>query len=92
MCPGCGQPVKVPFPEGVNAPVQYGPRFRGMLIYMQNQHFIPADRLSQMVSDLYGTPVSVATILNASARSYTNLESFKESLISLCKKELQIPP
>jgi len=82
ICPGCGQPVKAPFPEGVNAPVQYGPRFRGMLVYMQNQHFLPADRLSQMVSDLYGTSVSVATILNASARTYTNLESFEESLVS----------
>lgn len=82
ICPGCGQPVKAPFPEGVNAPVQYGPRFRGMLVYMQNQHFLPADRLSKMVSDLYGTSVSVATILNASARSYTNLAPFEESLVS----------
>jgi transposase len=49
---------------------------------MQNQHFLPADRLSKMVSDLYGTSVSVATILNASARSYTNLAPFEESLVS----------
>lgn len=81
-CPECGQSVKAPFPEGVNAPVQYGPRFRGMLVYMQNQHFLPADRLSKMVADLYGTSVSVATILNASARSYTNLASFEKSLVS----------
>ena len=82
ICPGCGQPVKAPFPEGVNAPVQYGPRFHGMLVYMQNQHFLPADRLSKMVSDLYGTSVSVATILNASTRSYNNLALFEESLVS----------
>ncbi len=82
ICPGCGQSVKAPFPEGVNAPVQYGPRFRAMLVYMQNQHFLPADRLSKMVFDLYGTSVSTATILNASARSYTNLAPFEESLVS----------
>ncbi|MCD6336987.1 MAG: IS66 family transposase [Candidatus Marinimicrobia bacterium] len=81
ICPKCGQIVKASFPEGVNAPVQYGPRFRGMLVYMQNQHFIPADRLSQLVSDLYGTSVSVATILNASTRSYNNLAHFEEDLI-----------
>ncbi|OEU65238.1 MAG: hypothetical protein BA863_01230 [Desulfovibrio sp. S3730MH75] len=81
ICPQCGQAVKALFPEGVNAPVQYGPRFRGMLVYMQNQHFIPADRLSQLVSDLYGTSVSVATILNASWRSYNKLAHFEESLI-----------
>ncbi|RLD42705.1 MAG: IS66 family transposase [Bacteroidetes bacterium] len=82
ICPQCGQSVKALFPEGVNAPVQYGPRFRGMLVYMQNQHFIPADRLSRLVSDLYGTPVSVATILKASSRSYNNLAHFEESLIN----------
>ena len=54
ICPGCGQSVKAPFPEGVNAPVQYGTRFLGMLVYMQNQHFLPADRLSKMVSIFTG--------------------------------------
>ena len=82
ICPGCGQTAKAPFPEGVNAPVQYGPRFRGMLVYMQNQQFIPADRLRRLVSDLYGTPVSVATILDASSRSYNNLAPFEESLVN----------
>ncbi len=82
ICPGCGQTAKAPFPEGVNAPVQYGPRFRGMLVYMQNQHFIPAERLSRLVTDLYGTPVSVATILDASSRSYNNLAPFEESLVN----------
>jgi transposase len=81
LCPHCGDLAKGQFPEGVNAPVQYGPRFRGMLVYMQNQQFIPADRLSKMVEDLYGTPVSAATVLAASARSYNELEGFEESLI-----------
>ena len=81
-CPQCGKITKAPFPEGVNAPVQYGPRFRGMLVYMQNQHFIPVDRLSQLVSDLYGISVSVATILDASTRSYNNLAHFEESLVA----------
>jgi len=82
ICPQCGQTAKAPFPEGVNAPIQYGSRFRGMLVYMQNQHYIPADRLSQMVFDLYGTSVSVATILDASRRSYNNIAPFEKSLIN----------
>jgi transposase len=53
-----------------------------MLVYMQNQHFIPADRLSQLVSDLYGASVSVATILDASARSYSNLAPFEKALFT----------
>lgn len=81
ICPTCGQTAKAPFPQEVNAPLQYGSRFRAMLVYMQNQHFIPADRLSQLVSDLYGTSVSVATILDASSRSYSNLAPFEEALV-----------
>jgi transposase len=80
-CSECGKTNKGQFPEGVNSSVQYGPRFRGMLVYMQNQHFMPADRLSQMVSDLYGTSVSVATILDASSRIYYNLASFEDDII-----------
>ena len=82
ICPDCGKIIKAEFPEGVNAPVQYGPRFRGILVYMQNQQLIPADRLKQMMSDLYGASVSVATILNASKRLYDNLDHFEESLVS----------
>lgn len=82
ICPDCGKVIKASFPEGVNAPVQYGPRLRGILVYMQNQQLIPADRIKQMMSDLYGAPVSVATILNASKRLYDNLEHFEESLVS----------
>ena len=82
-CPNCGKIVKAEFPDGVNAPVQYGPRVRGMLVYMQNQHFLPADRLKQLMSDLYGAPISVATILDASARCYKNLDNFEKTLIGV---------
>lgn len=82
ICPDCGKIIKASFPPGVNSPVQYGPGFRSLLVYMQNQQLIPADRLKQMMSDLYGAQVSVATILNASKRLYDNLDHFEESLVS----------
>jgi len=77
--------VKAEFPDLVNAPVQYGERFRALLVYMQNQQLIPANRISQMMADLFNAPVCEATILDASKKSYENLEPFeaavKESLI-----------
>jgi len=82
-CPKCGKINKGQFPEGVNSSVQYGSRFRGMLVYMQSQHFMPAGRLSQMVSDFYGTSVSVATILDASSRIYDNLAPFEEEIVDI---------
>ena len=82
ICPDCGKIIKASFPSGVNAPVQYGSRVRGILVYLQNQQLIPADRLKQMMSDLYGAQVSVGTILSSSKRLYDNLDPFEEVLIS----------
>ncbi|MCP3661230.1 MAG: IS66 family transposase [Gammaproteobacteria bacterium] len=79
-CPDCGQSVKAPFPEMVNAPVQYGPRFRGLLVYLHNQQLIPVNRVSQIMTDLYDAPVSEATVLNASKRSYENLDPFETAV------------
>jgi len=80
ICPDCGSPVKAPFPQGVNAPVQYGPGFRSLLVYLQNQQLLPVNRISQIMADLFNAPVSEATILDASGRSYENLASFEEAL------------
>jgi len=80
ICPDCGSPVKAPFPQGVNAPVQYGPGFRSLLVYLQNQQLLPVNRISQIMADLFNAPVSEAAILDASRRSYENLASFEEAL------------
>jgi transposase len=81
-CPDCGKLIKAPFPPDVNSPVQYGSRFRSLAAYMQNQQLIPVDRIKQMMADLYGASVSVATILDASKRLYDNLDYFEEALVS----------
>jgi transposase len=85
ICPDCGMQVKAEFPELLNAPVQYGERFRALLVYLNNQQLIPANRISQMMADLFNAPVCEATVLDASKRSYENLEPFevavKEALI-----------
>ncbi|GAG98527.1 unnamed protein product, partial [marine sediment metagenome] len=37
LCPKCGLSNSASFPENVNSPAQYGPRFRGLLAYLHNQ-------------------------------------------------------
>jgi hypothetical protein len=34
QCPRSGLTVKAAFPAGVEAPVQYGPHFRGLALYL----------------------------------------------------------
>ena len=43
-CPVSGALVTAAFPPQVNAPAQYGPRFRAQMVYFHEDHFIPYTR------------------------------------------------
>jgi transposase len=63
VCEHCKRRVVASFPEGVNAPVQYGERIKAMTVYLNHQRFIPADQLSDVFSDLFNVSISMATIV-----------------------------
>ena len=79
-CPHCGKEVRADFPEGVSAPVQYGPRFQSLMAYLNQQQLLPYDRLAQLCADLFGQPLSVATLAAANERVYHHLEPFARAL------------
>ncbi len=79
-CPHCGQSVRADFPAGVSAPVQYGPRFQSLMVYLNQQQLLPYDRLSQLCEDLFDQPLSVATLAAANERAYCQLEPFEEAV------------
>lgn len=60
----CGQA-----PEGVNAPVQYGPGAIATMVYMADQLFSSKARVAQAMSDLLGIPVSTGTVATAVTRA-----------------------
>lgn len=82
-CPVSGRRVTAAFPPQVNAPAQYGPRFRALMLYFNNQQFIPYHRLTQLCQDLYGQPLSQGTLVAGNERAFDNLESFEQTLQAL---------
>ncbi len=86
LCPVSGSVVTAAFPEGVNAPAQYGPRFKALMCYFNVQHFIPYARLTQICEDLYGQPLSEATIVAANQRAYDHLAPFERRVAQLLPK------
>lgn len=52
-CPACCQPVKAAFPEGITAPVQYGPRLKAQAVYLNQYQLIPWARTCEALADLY---------------------------------------
>jgi transposase len=79
-CPHCGQRVRAPLPAGLNAPVQYGPRFASLMVYLNQQQLIPYERLAQLCDDLFGQPLSTATLAAANERVYGQLAPFAAAL------------
>jgi len=74
QCPISGLRVKAAFPCGVEAPVQYGPHFRGLTLYLFNQQLLPFERLRQTALDLFGQPLSLGTLTQTNERAYQTLD------------------
>lgn len=86
-CPHCGKTVRAAFPDSITAPVQYGPRYLSLLVYLHHQQLLPANRISQLCHDLYGQPVSEALLFQASQKCYQQLEKFENLLIHQLEQE-----
>lgn len=80
LCPCCGEISKGSFPENVISYTQYGDRIQALAVYFSHQHFLPADRLSQMFSDIFGVEISPGTCANIDRRLFENLEPFEAGL------------
>jgi transposase len=68
-CPNCEIVTWASFPAEVTAPVQYGARICSFVVYLLNYHFLPEDRLAELVSDLFGLAMVPATIARMNAAS-----------------------
>jgi transposase len=81
QCPLSGLRVKAPFPSGVEAPVQYGPHFRGFTLYLFNQQLLPFDRLRQTCLDLFGQSLSLDTLTQTNHRAYQTLDPVETAIV-----------
>src|SRR5258708_39316336 len=64
-CPVCGQLNRGEFPADVTQPTQYGPRFRAQMVLFNVYHFIPLERMAEIISELYGQDISDGTVFAA---------------------------
>ncbi|MGK5095112.1 IS66 family transposase [Deltaproteobacteria bacterium TL4] len=81
ICPCCDHTNKAIFPEGVNQPVQYGPRLRSFASYFNQYHFIALDRTCQVMEDLFGQKIAQGTLLKANEDLAVELLPFREETL-----------
>ncbi len=63
-CPHCDAINKAEFPEGVNAPTQYGPRVKSVAAYMKIYQLLPYKRSAEFFHDIFSLPISEGTLVN----------------------------
>jgi len=84
-CHQCGTKVTARFPEGVVAPVQYGPKVCATALYLGSYQLIPYQRLSEIFADLFEAPVSVGTLGNiikrGGAKAAETMKPVREALV-----------
>jgi len=85
-CPSCGKRIKADFPEGVNAHAQYGPRFLALLVYLNQQMLLPAQRTVQLMADIFGQKVSQGTLFHAVDVCYDKLEGYEDAVKNLLQQ------
>ena len=85
-CPRCNQKVQGSFPKEVKAPVQYGERIRAIAAYLQNQHFLPEERLSEILSDVWDCSMSGKTIANISESLAIKAQPIVEKIVEEIKR------
>lgn len=79
-CPCCGELNRAVFPENIRGPVQYGERVQPLTAYFAHQHFIPVNRVCQILDDIFGIAIAPGTCSNIDEKLFRQLESFQSSL------------
>ena len=79
-CTVCGAKTRALFPDGVNAPVQYGARITAFVIYLLHYQLLPESRLATLMADLFGVKVAAATIARMSRTCAERLQVFVETV------------
>jgi transposase len=72
----CGTTTCGTAPEGVAAPVQYGPRISAIILYLYVGQFLSKKRTAQALAELFGTPVSEGTVATMTRRAASGLSEF----------------
>ena len=86
-CPCCHQTATAPFPAGVKAPVQYGKNFRALLAYLYDAQEGARRRIREMCAEMFGYPVSEATLQAARMEQHAALEPYENRLREILPKE-----
>lgn len=72
-CRHCGHQNQASFPATATTVVQYGPRLRGVMLYLMEAQLLPSARTTEVLKDLFGATVSEGTLYNSRKHCFEQL-------------------
>lgn len=60
----CGHCTRASFPQGISATIKYGASVEATISYFHARQYIPVQRMQELLSHLFGLPVSQSTVIN----------------------------
>jgi len=79
-CAGCGVETSGQFPDGVDAPVQYGPRVAGLGVYFNQEQLLPEERTCRVLAEVFDCPISEATLERAVGTCHAELAAVEAAI------------
>jgi transposase len=79
-CPHCGEESEGEFPAVATNVVQYGPRLKGVIVYLMEGQLLPSARTCEVLHEVLGVSVSEGTLYNTRDQCFQKLEPLEREL------------
>jgi len=76
----CGRKHQGEFPEGVNAPAQYGPRVKAIMVYLVVGQLLPYGRTVETLEELLGVELSEGSLYGCLEQAHEGLAEVEEGI------------
>jgi transposase len=80
VCPGCRKPVSAPAPEGLEPGSPFGPGVAALVLHLHITQAVSFERLSRLMTEVFGLSISEGAIANILARTQTPLVAAADTI------------
>jgi transposase len=86
QCPHCGQTYVAPVPVGLEPGTPFGASIEALATYLRYTHAISYERLSALLAQVYGVPISEGALANLFQRVKTRLDGRIEEILTRLRR------
>lgn len=89
-CPSCSHLQKAEYPLNVTAPIQYGSRVIGLIVYLNVFQYIPYRRMKNFFEDIFNQSISEGTINNLLVKAGNKAQFVYDEILEEIKRSFYV--